>query len=251
MASNPVKMGRLPKQERRYWAELIPSMLVSKTLRSLLFSLFSVFISSALSGCVVSTGELFSVPSVQNQDAGNFIIELQQAYFSLRPDNRRAADKSYLTPLYFPVPLSSRTEIPDRDASFSIEIGIAPKEEDLIANFRKITLRGGSGKIYSPVNLFGPTTYAFDKYPWHINQDDSVCRELGDINSLATLVTLKTNHWTCVVLTFNVRTPDPTEEFTLLIDGITDINHAAYSVPPIQFHKKSHWKHKPFFTIND
>lgn len=127
-----------------------------------------IFICSLLA-CVVSTGELFSIPSVQNQDTGNFIIELQQAYFSLRPDNRRAADKSYLTPLYFPVPLSSRTEIPDWDANFSIEIGIAPKAEGLIADFRKTTLRVGSGKMYSPVNLFGPTTYAFDRYPWHIN----------------------------------------------------------------------------------
>ena len=213
-------------------------------------TLLFLFISGVLSACVVSTGQLFSVPFVQNQDTGSFIIELQQAYISLRPDNRRTDDKSYLTPLYFPVPLSSHTEMPHKDAFFSIEIGIAPKTESLIIDFRKITLKISAGRMYSPKNLFGPIAYRFNEYPWHIDQDDSVCHELGDINSLGTLVTLKTEQWTCVVLTFDTRTPDPTEEFALSIEGITDANHTKYQIPPILFHKKSKWKHESIFTIN-
>jgi hypothetical protein len=213
-------------------------------------SLTPILISCALSACVVSTGETFSVPSLQEQDTGHFIVELQSAYFSLRSDNRRADDKSYLTPLYFPVPLSSHTKILSRDASFSIEIGIASKVKDLIIDFRKTTLKVSSGEIYNPRNLFGPQTYRFKEFPWNIDQDDSVCRELGDINTLSNLVTLKTEQWTCVVITFDTRAPDPTEEFTLLIEGITDVNHTKYQIPPILFHKKSKWKYDPIFTIN-
>lgn len=212
--------------------------------------LFLVLVSCALSACVISTGELFSVPFLQEQDIGHFIIELQPTYLSLRPDNRRADDKSYLTPLYFPIPLSSHTKILHRDASFSIEIGIAPKVKGLIIDFRKTTLKISSGETYSPRNLFGPQTYSFKEFPWHIDQDDSVCRELGDINSVSTLVTLKTEQWTCVVLTFDTRALDPTEEFTLSIEGITDVSHTKYQIPPILFHKKSKWKHEPIFTIN-
>jgi hypothetical protein len=211
---------------------------------------FILILSGAFSACVISTGKTFSVPVIQGTGPDSFILELQEMYISLRPDNKRAADKSYLTPLYFPVPLSSSTKILRREDYFSIEIGIAPKNGDLIVDFRKVALKTNKGQPHNPKYLYGPQIYSFSEYPWRIDQDNSVCHELGDIGSLSTPITLKVQQWTCVVLTFDTSRLDPTEEFTLFIDGISDLNRTIYHVPLIQFHEKTRWEHKSIFTIN-
>ncbi len=192
-----------------------------------------------LAACSVGGTITISTPSSHGADAYLFdkdgIIQLEDLSLSIKPDNFKGGVVT-IGPIVPIIPIGMGVDAVASEGMFDVAIQFETDEEfyELDASRIELIIHG---KSYNPLSIAGPTTttYGSREHNRAIPGHDWLCykyrEEFKDIEEVAIPPSRS-----CVFVRFGVETPDPEQQFNILIKGLYKDGRPV-EMPRIYFNK--------------